>query len=187
MLTRYARKWWLVALAGLLAIIFGITAILWPQPALQALVILFGVFALVDGMLALVVGIAARWWAPALAGIAGIVFGVLTLAWPNITGLALLCLIAAWAITTGTLEVVASIELRRMIGHDWLLILDGLLSVVVGLLMMAFPGAGVIGLTWLLGAYAILSGVLLMALALDMHDWWKAVEKLEKNTFGGLA
>ncbi len=187
MLTNYARKWWVVALTGLLAIIFGITAILWPQPALHALVIVFGVFALADGILTLVVGIAARWWAPALAGIAGIVFGVLTLAWPNITELALLCLIAAWAITTGTLEVVAAIEFRRMVGNDWLLVLDGLLSIVVGLLMVAFPGAGALGLTWLLGVYAIVSGVLLTLLALDMHDWWKSVEKLEKNTFGGLA
>jgi uncharacterized membrane protein HdeD (DUF308 family) len=187
MLTDYARRWWMVALTGLLALVFGITALVWPQLTLQSLVVVFGVFALIDGILALVMGIAARGWVPALAGIAGIIFGVLTIAWPNISGLVLLYLIAAWAVITGTLEILATIELRRMIGGDWLLIIDGALSIVFGLLLVAFPGPGAIGLVWLIGAYAIVSGILLTLLALDMHDWIRAVEKLEKSAFEGVA
>ncbi len=186
-ITNYARNWWVVAVTGLLAIVFGITAIVWPQPTLQALVAVFGVCALVSGILALIAGIAARWWAPGLAGIAGIILGVLTIVWPNITGLALLYLIAAWAITTGVLEMVAAFELRRVIYGEWLLFVKGALSIVVGLLLAAFPGPGAVGLVWAIGGYAIVSGILLMVLALEVHDWWKGIEKLEKSTLGGLA
>ncbi len=187
MLSSYARKWWMVALTGLLAIVFGITAIVFPQPTLEALVILFGAFALVNGILSLTAGIYARWWAPVLTGIAGIVVGVAAFVWPNITGQVLLYMIAAFAILTGIFEIVAAFEIRRVIPGEWLMVIEGLLSLVIGALMIAYPTAGAVGLAWVIGLYAIMSGIVLTALALELRDWMKGIEKLEKSVFGGLA
>jgi uncharacterized membrane protein HdeD (DUF308 family) len=169
MVSMFAGKWWAVALQGVAAVIFGILALVWPQSTLWALVMVFGAFAVADGILALVAGIAARWLAVGLAGVAGIVVGILTLVWPNITGLALLYLIAAWAITTGVCEIAAAIELRRVIDGEWFMILNGILSVACGMLLVLFPGAGALSLAWVIGAYAIISGIMLIVLAFRLR------------------
>ena len=87
-----------------------------------------------------------RWWAELLVGIAGIVLGVLTFAWPGITALSLLYPIEAWALVTGVVEIAAAIQLRQAIENEWLLGLGGLASVLFGLLLIVFPGAGALGL-----------------------------------------
>ena len=138
------------------------------------LVAIFGAYALVDGVFAVVAGIAShgenrRWWAELLVGIAGIVLGVLTCAWPGLTALALLYLIAAWGIVTGVFEIAAAIELRKVIENEWPLGLGGLASVLFGLLLIVFPGAGALGLLWLIGAYAVLFGIVLIALGFRLR------------------
>jgi uncharacterized membrane protein HdeD (DUF308 family) len=173
MLSMFARKWWAVALQGLVAIVFGLLALVWPGPTLQALVILFGAFMLGSGILALIEGIDARWTPVTLAGGTGIVVGMVTLIWPNVTGLVLLYLIAAWTIITGALEIVAATELRRVIGGEWLMLLEGVMSVLLGAALVVFPSAGAVGLAWLIGAYAILDGILLIVLAFRMRSWMK--------------
>ncbi len=187
MLSVFARNWWVVALQGLAAVIFGVLALVWPQSALWALVMLFGAFALVDGIFALVQAVAwrnvlRRWWAAALGGLAGIVVGILTFIWPNITGLALLYMIAAWAVVTGIFEIVAAIELRQVIEGEWLMVLNGLLSVVFGVLLVVFPGSGALAMAWLIGAFAIISGIMLIVLAFRVRSVAKhvdtAVEKI---------
>jgi uncharacterized membrane protein HdeD (DUF308 family) len=192
MLSIFARKWWTLALRGVVAVIFGILALVWPRLTLLALVILFGAFMLVDGVLTLAGTLAwrkwnQRWWAAALAGVAGIIVGVLTFVWPGMTGLVLLYLIAAWAILTGILEIVAAIELRRVIEGEWLLALNGILSVVLGALLVAFPGAGALGLAWLIGIYAFVYGLLLIALAFRLRGLHKRTEKVVEKMFEGLA
>jgi uncharacterized membrane protein HdeD (DUF308 family) len=192
MLQIFARNWWALALRGVVAVIFGILALVWPHQTLLALVILFGAFMLVDGVLTLASALAwrkwnPRWWAVALAGVAGIIVGVLTFVWPGMTGLALLYLIAAWAILTGILEIVAAIELRRVIEGEWLMVLSGILSVVLGVLLVAFPGAGALGLAWLIGIYAFVYGLLLIAFAFRLRGLHKRTEKVVEKMFEGLA
>jgi len=121
MITRLTRKWWLLALRGMIAALFGLAALVWPGATLTALVLLFGAYALVDGLLALSVSLPDRHefdhgWVSLLKGLAGIAIGVLTcLWWPSVTAQALVYLIAAWAILTGAFEVVAAADLRKLV------------------------------------------------------------------------
>jgi uncharacterized membrane protein HdeD (DUF308 family) len=120
MVTRLTRKWWLLALRGMVAVFFGWAALVWPGVTLTALVLLFGAYALVDGLLAVIVSLLDRHefdhgWVLLLKGLAGIATGVLTYLWPSVTAQALVYLIAAWAILTGAFEVVAAVDLRQLV------------------------------------------------------------------------
>ena len=120
MVTRLTRKWWLLALRGMVAVLFGLAALAWPGATLTALVLLFGAYALVDGLLAVIVSLLDRnefdhAWVLLLKGLAGIATGGLILLWPSVAAQALVYLIAAWAILTGALEVVAAVDLRNMV------------------------------------------------------------------------
>jgi uncharacterized membrane protein HdeD (DUF308 family) len=170
-----ARNWWAVALRGLAAIIFGLVALAVPHLALAALVLLFGAYVLVDGVLAVVSAVRAaerhgRWGTLLVEGIAGIAAGVLTFVWPGLTALVLLYLIAFWAIVTGIVEVVAAIRLRREITNEWLLGLAGVASVLFGVVLVVFPGAGALTVVWLIGIYALVFGFLLLGLAWRLRD-----------------
>jgi uncharacterized membrane protein HdeD (DUF308 family) len=174
MLEKFTHNWWMFALRGLVAVIFSILAFTQPEQALQALVLVFGAFALVDGTLAMFAGIAShryfeRWWAVLLEGLTGVVFGLLTFFWPNITALALLYFIAAWALITGIFEIVAAIQLRRVITGEWMLILGGLLSILFGFLLVVFPGAGALSVVWLIGIYAVIFGISEIVLAFRLR------------------
>jgi uncharacterized membrane protein HdeD (DUF308 family) len=174
MLEMAARNWWAFVLRGVVAILFGVMAWIWPGLTLTALVIIFGAYALVDGVFGVVAGIASygesrRWWAELVMGVAGIIAGILTFLWPDVTALALLYLIAAWALVTGVLEIAAAIELRREIENEWLLAIGGLASIIFGLILIVRPGAGALGLLWLIGAYAVVFGALLIALGLRLR------------------
>src|SRR6266446_4067155 len=167
------RNWWALALRGILAILLGLAAIVLPGVTLAVLITLFGAYAVVDGVLAILAGVRAaerheRWWSPVLKGLAGIVAGVLAFVWPALTVLALLYLIAGWAIVTGVLELVAAVHLHRAHG-EWLLILNGVLSILFGIFVLAWPGAGALTLLWLIGAYAIVFGVVLVILAFRLR------------------
>ena len=120
MVTRLARKGWLLALRGMVAVLFGLAALVWPGATLTALVLLFGAYALIDSLLALIVSLLDRHefdhgWVLLLKGLAGIATGVLTFLWPSVTAQALVYLIAAWAILTGAFEVVAAVDLRNVV------------------------------------------------------------------------
>ena len=164
MIENISRNWWLYVVRGIAAVIFGVLALIWPGQALEVLVLVFGAYALVDGIFAVIAGIAARgtfdrWWAVLLEGIAGIVIGALTFFWPNITALVLLYFIAAWALITGIFEIVTAIQLRQVITNEWMYILGGLLSIIFGILLFVFPGAGALSVVWLIGIYAIVFGI----------------------------
>src|SRR3954466_2356877 len=157
MLILFVGDWRAVALRGLAALAFGILTLVWPGLTLWALVVLFGAYALVDGVLVLGAVIAhrvpiggRRGWL-VFDGIAGVAVGIVTFAWPDVTALALLFVIAVWAIITGVIEVTTAIELRRVIQNEWLLGLAGVASVVFGILLVITPGAGALVITWLIG------------------------------------
>jgi uncharacterized membrane protein HdeD (DUF308 family) len=182
MLRNLAKSWWTFLLRGVVATLFGLGAFLWPGLTLLVLVTLFGAYALVDGVMALASLFGERhesWWAPLLEGIAGIGAGLIAFFWPGITAVSLIFVIAAWAIVTGIMEVIAAIRLRKEIAGEWMLILSGVLSVVFGLLLVARPGVGALSMVWIIGAYAIAFGVVLMVLAFKL-------KKLGR-TLGGLA
>jgi uncharacterized membrane protein HdeD (DUF308 family) len=171
MVMTLARNWWVLALRGLCAIIFGILAFVWPVITLGVLVLLFGAYTLVDGVLSIIAAISKRegsglpWWALLLEGLLGIAAGIVTFVWPGMTALFLLFLIAAWAIVTGVFEIIAAIRLRKEIEGELWLALCGILSVIFGVLLFVRPGAGALTVVWLIGTYAIFFGILQLALA----------------------
>lgn len=173
MLATVARSWWTLVLRGVLAVVFGVVAWVAPGLTIGALILLFGAYALVDGAFALVAAFSPggerRRWPLVLEGILGIGAGIAAVVWPGLTALALLYVIAAWALITGLFEIMAAVELRREIDNEWLLGLAGLASIVFGLLLIVRPGAGALALTWLIGVYAVLFGVLLIALGFRLR------------------
>jgi uncharacterized membrane protein HdeD (DUF308 family) len=172
----------MILMRGILAILFGIAAFIWPGPTIEVLVLLFGAYALLDGIFAVIVGIqqygeTQRWWAVVLEGIAGIVLGLLTLFWPSTTATLVLAFIAAWAIVTGVFEIAAAIWLRKVIEGEWILILAGAASVLFGVLLMLQPVAGALALVWLIGAYAIVFGVLFSILAFELRRLGQTIDR----------
>lgn len=181
MLHTLARNWWAIALRGVCAIIFGLAAFAWPGITLAALVLVYGAYALADGVLAVVWSIFRRRagafpWGAFVAGLVGIAVGILTFLWPAITAIALLYLIAAWAIVRGIFEIVAAVHLRKELDNEWLLVLSGLASVALGVLLFLFPGAGVLAVLWWIAAFAIVFGVLEVILAFRLR---REAERLE--------
>lgn len=161
---------WTVAVRGIAAILFGLLAWVWPGITLLALLILFGIYALVDGASALAGSLVYRkvlrdWWLILLAGVGSVLLGVMALARPGITALVLLFFIAARALVVGALEIVAAIEHRHEIRHEWLLIAAGAVSIFFGLGVMAYPVTGALAVVWLIGTYAILTGILQLVFA----------------------
>ncbi|GAA3551912.1 HdeD family acid-resistance protein [Nonomuraea rosea] len=169
-----SRSWWLLLLRGLLAIIFGILALIWPGITLLVLVIFFGAYALVGGIFASIAGFRhgarSRAWL-ITSGIIGILAGIAALVWPGITSLALLYLVAFWAIFTGIAEIVAGVQLRKVIDNEWMFIVGGVLSVIFGVLLLIWPAAGMLSLVWLIGVFAILYGIAMIALSLRVKNF----------------
>jgi uncharacterized membrane protein HdeD (DUF308 family) len=168
-------SWWLVLLRGIFAILFGVLAFVWPGLTLIALVTLYGIYAIADGAVALYAALAggapvSRWWL-LFAGLLGVAIGIVTLVWPGITAIALLVCIAVWAVVRGVFEIVSAIQLRKVIDNEWWLIGSGVLSVLFGVVMLMAPGAGAIALVWVIGAYSIAFGCLLVGLALKLRRY----------------
>ena len=175
-----ARNWWKLLVRGLVAISFGLMLWLLPGISLALLVLFFGAFVLADGILGIWMAISGRkeyenWWELLLWGIVDIGIGILTFISPSATAVALVIFTAVWAIATGVLQIAVAIRLRREIEGEWLLILGGLLSVVLGILFMVQPGTGALALVWLIGTYAFLFGLLLVFLAFKMRNFRKVM------------
>jgi uncharacterized membrane protein HdeD (DUF308 family) len=180
-LSALADRWWLVVARGAVAIAFGLVAILAPQISVLALVILWGSYALVDGVLNLVSAplkarAGGRWGWLLFEGLASIAAGLLTFAWPGITALVVLTFIAIRAVLGGIAEIAVAVRLRDQITDEWRLASAGILSVVFGVLLFAFPRAGAIGLMWMVGSYALLFGLLLVGLGFRLNSWRPALQ-----------
>jgi uncharacterized membrane protein HdeD (DUF308 family) len=172
LLPTLARYWWLILLRGIAAIVFGVLAFIWPGITLVTLILFWGAFMLVDGVLALANaimggGMGSRWWL-ALVGLAGVAAGVMTFLWPGVTALVLLWFMASWAIVLGIFQIVGAIQLRKEIDNEWTLILSGVVSVLFGVILFVAPGAGALGLIWVIAAYAIIFGVLMVMAGLRL-------------------
>jgi len=168
-----ARYWWALVLRGIAAVIFGVLAFVFPAMTLAVLIILFGAYAIVDGVFNLVAAVSGRtgerWWHLVLEGVVSIAAGLVAFAWPGLTALALLWVIAGWAIVTGVLEIVAAIRLRKHIDNEWWLALSGVASLVFGALLIIAPVAGALAVTLWIGAYAVLFGALMIGLGIRLR------------------
>lgn len=175
MLSLVSRDWWVYAVRGIAAILFGIMALIWPGPTLAVLILLFGAYAFVDGV-ALLVALArgdvlarSHKWITGLMGVLGIVVAIATLVWPGMTALTLLYLVAIWAIGMGVLQIASAIEFRREIDGEFFVVLGGIFSIVLGGLLVAFPGTGLLSLVWLVGFWAELFGFSSLGIAYRLH------------------
>ncbi len=165
-----ARNWWALALRGLVAVLFGLAALFWPGLILAVLILLFGAYALVDGVLAVIAAFrssrrSTRRRLLLIEGVIGILFGILALLWPGLTALALLYIIAFWAILTGIARILMAIMLRREIDNEWSMAVSGVLSVILGIVLTLLPGAGLLAYTWLIGLFALALGIMLIIYA----------------------
>ena len=175
MLPHLARNWWVFALRGVLAILFGVLAFVRPAITLEVLVLLFGFWALVDGVLALISSVGAAeahepWWPLVLIGLLSIAAGIVTLKWPGITALVLLLIVAYWSIFRGVLEIAAAVRLRHLVQGEGWFILGGIASVAFGALLVMYPSSGLLAVIWLVGIYAVIFGISLLMLGLRLKN-----------------
>ncbi|HUL61514.1 MAG TPA: HdeD family acid-resistance protein [Methanocella sp.] len=172
----WTNLWQDMLLRGIVAVIFGLLALLWPGITLGVFVLLFGAFAFVDGILLVLQAVTTRrhedyWWARLLHGLVSIAAGVAVFAWPGITLLVLAYIIAAYAIVTGILEILGAIELRKAIKGELLMLLSGLLLIAIGVLLIWRPGIGLIAMVQTIGIFAIAYGIVIAVLALRMRGY----------------
>jgi uncharacterized membrane protein HdeD (DUF308 family) len=175
-----ARRWWVVGARGLVAVVFGIAAFAAPEKTLAFLVSLFGLFALADGVFTMGAGLSVNWLSLFLEGVVGGAVGLLTYFFPAVTTMWFIELIATWALVTGALELLGAFRLRKeakgpQVRGEWLLAVSGGLSVLFGALLAVRSEPAAPALIWLLGAYALASGALLLALAFNVKNWNRAV------------
>lgn len=171
LLDRLSRNWWLLLARGVAAIAFGVAALVWPSSALIALALVFGVYAFSDGALSIFaafarndVNTAPTWWL-IVAGFFGMAAGIITFGWPGITATLLVVLMAIWAVLAGIVQMMGAFELRKELDDEWLLMIGGLISIVAGLFVIAFPGIGALTLVTLIAVYAVIFGALWIVFA----------------------
>ncbi|MCP1908870.1 uncharacterized membrane protein HdeD (DUF308 family) [Bradyrhizobium sp. USDA 4509] len=169
-----AQNWWLFLLRGILGILFGVVALIFPGPTMLSLVLLFSAYTLVDGVAGIISAVRAiqrkeeRWGWLIFEGAVNIAVAILAFLWPGMTVLAFVLLVAAWSIVSGALMTAAAFRLSVSHGRWWL-VLGGLLSVGYGALLVATPLIGAIVLTWWMGAYAIAFGFALVVLSFKLR------------------
>ena len=170
------RNWWAVVLRGVVAVLFGVLTIFNPGLTVAVLVVMFGAYAVVNGLFTVIQAIANRhgqrhWPTLVVSGVLSVALGLLTFFLPGVTAIALLYLIAAWAILVGITEIMTAVRLRKVVTGEWLLIVAGVVSLLFGVLLIVVPGAGAIAVALWIGTYAIMLGVLLVALGFRLRSW----------------
>jgi uncharacterized membrane protein HdeD (DUF308 family) len=167
-----ASHWWTFLIRGIIAIIFGLLAVIFPGAAIVAFVFLFAGYALVDGVLALITATRTsdhRLWL-IFEGVVGIGAAAATVLNPAITAFVFAIWIGVWALITGVLEIVLAIRMRNEIKHEWWLILIGALSIILGMILLGNPGLALLTLVWYVAIYAWIAGVAFIAFALQLRS-----------------
>lgn len=175
-----AKHWWVLVLRGIVSLAFAAAAFLIPVFTFNFLVLVLGAFLLADGLLATWAGWRLRgqdpdWWVGALEGLVGVGLGIATAINPAITAELLILFIALWCLITGVFEVALAIRIRKEIEGEWLLALAGLISIALGVFMVAKPHAGAISIAWLVGGYALFFGLLLVGLGMRLRNWGRSL------------
>src|SRR5438552_1580650 len=170
----FRHNWWVLALRGLAAVLFGMLAFIWPGITIFTLVLLFGAYALVNGILALVISFKGprkirRLGSLIFSGLISVAAGVIAFIWPGMTAFSLVIVIAAWAVVNGIAEIVAAIRLRKEITGEWLLVVAGIASILFGIALFLNPFIGALVLVWWIGGFAFAFGILLIMLGFRMR------------------
>lgn len=178
----YARSWWAAVLRGILAVIFGVIVLAWPGATTLVLVILFGAFALLDGIVEIILSIVHatqrdKWGAFLIRGLIGLIIGIIVFARPGVALVVLLYAIAIWLIASGFVEIVLAIEAPAETSGSWLLGVAGALSIIIGILLMVFPDAGIWTIILLIGIYAICLGMILVVFGFSTRSYEKEIER----------
>jgi uncharacterized membrane protein HdeD (DUF308 family) len=184
-----SRSWWMLAWLGVIAMLFAILALVWPDLTLLTLDALFAAYAISSGIMWIIGAVRHRksgedWWLALLLGLVSIGAGLIAILRPGITALVLVLVIGANALISGVLEIVAAIRLRKEIQGESFLILTGIVSIVFGILVFLFPGAGALALVWLISFYAAFTGALLLALAFRARSWARTARQREAHSVG---
>lgn len=183
------NNWWFWAIRGVFAIIFGVLAIVFPGDALQALVYIFGAYALIDGVVGVYNSLANRttnWGWHLVEGIVGIIAGIVAFALPVLTGLTILLVIGFWAVATGIMQMIAAWRLRKEIDNEIWLGLAGLMSIIFGIFIFINPLAGALATAMIIGIYSILFGIFFIALAIRFRGYVDAGAKTPLNNTGAV-
>jgi uncharacterized membrane protein HdeD (DUF308 family) len=175
--------WWLVLLRGIFMVIFGLIALVSPSIALLTLVWLFGFYAILDGVAAIMIGIRARgephWVWTIVQGVVSLLAGLVALIWPGLTALALLFVVAFWAIVLGIGEIGGAFASRRRGSSAWgWTLAAGILNVVFGVLLLIWPASGILTLVWLVGVFALAGGVALIFQAFRVRSVARSAERV---------
>lgn len=175
MFTLFSENWCLYILRGILALCFGLIVLIWPGLTLEILIMLFGIYALLQGVVAFAVvfkyGKENFSWLILLEGIAGIAVGFFAFIWPALTAFILLVFIALWAIITGLLEIVAAIQLSKARTGEWILGLAGVISVFFGAVLLLNPSIIILAMVWMVALYAIIFGLLMMYIGIKFRKY----------------
>ena len=182
MIQTVSKYWWVFSLRGLIATAFGLAALLSPTLTLGMMGLLFALFAFFEGCLTIVTSFGKeyeRWgWAFLFEGVAGLLVGVIALLgaglgsmlWPQVAAVMLVYYIGGWAILAGVFKTITAFRIRTEVKGEWVLGLSGLISILVGLILILRPGAGVLAMAWLIGIYAIILGIFLTLLGLKLRE-----------------
>ena len=186
MKTELERQWWSFALRGLLAVLFGLVSLIWPSKTIGALVLLFGAFALVDGVIVTIEALRKQggglWWLLLLQGVIGVGFGIWALSSRGLTLPLLSYLVVPWAIITGVLEIVTALGSH---GRLRMLAYGGAVSIGFAIVLVVFPSTSLVTVIWLIGAFALVIGILLMVIALQARTSGQLKSQLDSTS--GLA
>ena len=177
-LEQAAQRWWTLVIRGILAIAFGVAAIMVPQAAVTAIVIVFAVYSIVEGVAELSMFLSPRvegTWLLGLSGVVSIAAGILALVWPGITAIALFLLVAWWAIALGVIELIAAIRYSHELENEWAFVLSGLLFIGFGVIVIGWPGLGVVAVLSLIATAAILRGIMLIVVGARLRSAYVAL------------
>ncbi|MBU0670530.1 DUF308 domain-containing protein, partial [Patescibacteria group bacterium] len=168
---------------GCVAILFGIIALGWAGITIELLVYLFSFFALLAGILSLAGAVMAmkyhkKWWIFLIYGLVDVAIGIIVLSWPGLSLAVLIYLIAIWAVASGTVQLFAAVASGWSDAPKWVLVLGGILSIVLGLLIMFYPIETTVVLIWFLAIYAIIFGITMIIVGIQAR---KAIKKGEKE------
>ena len=168
-----AKYWWTLVLRGIVAILFALLCLFWTKDILNLLVILFGVFILIEGLVSIFGAVNAakehnEWWIYVLRGLAGIILALMVFFWPEITAVILVYFIAIWAIVMGAIELFLSSKFVKEISMKWILTGIGVFSLVIGLIILFFPYTSLLTIVWVIGLFTLISGIGLIAFGLQV-------------------
>ena len=157
------KSLWAYQLQGFLAVLFGVLVLVLPEITLFALILTIGIFLLLEGFLRIASSLTNRhesgWWLLLLAGLAGVIAGIFAIAWPGLTGLMLLLVIAVNALVSGVTTIWKTVRSWTTTEGKWLALLSGAVAIVFGCAALVWPDSTALTLTWLIGIYAIAFGV----------------------------